>query len=50
MMRSEWESELRKVGLDMEIFENVIAAAPANHIVAGYPQDGVISTFIQRNW
>jgi len=27
--KSEWESELKKVGLDAEVFESIIVSAPA---------------------
>ncbi len=48
--KSEWESELKKVGLDAEVFETIVAIAPARDIVPGYPQDKINVMFVQKNW
>ena len=47
---SEWKKELEKVGLTEEVFQNILAAAPAQQVVPGYPQDKIEGISIQENW
>jgi hypothetical protein len=46
----EWLKELEKLELSEEIFENILAAAPAREIIPGYPQDSIQAISIQENW
>ena len=46
----ELQDELEKVGLTRELFDGILATAPARQIVLGYPQDKIDALFIQDNW
>lgn len=49
MVNPEWKKELEKIGISQELFEAILAAAPARQFTLGYPQVRIQRTYVQEN-